>query len=153
MVCHWRLSADRLWTWFVISPSQCVDKRGERFVGLIRVRYIVVKGGEYSSYAMSILPLPFSDYLPFTMRGNPPAASHATHNPASRTTGDATLAVHKSPTRQAQAQRFPVPTVSASSPPEENDDDDRRRQMVAAGVMVHNLPRERGSPSKGSSYS
>ena len=42
---------------------QCIDYHNEPFCGLLRVRYVVLEEGEFSSMSMSILRLPSSEYL------------------------------------------------------------------------------------------
>jgi len=46
----------------MVVMGQFIDKNGHSFVGLLRVRYVAVLGGDYSTLAFSILPLPHSDY-------------------------------------------------------------------------------------------
>ena len=42
--------------------EQCIDKHGRRFIGLVRVRYVVLEGHNFVAI-LSVLPLPSSCYL------------------------------------------------------------------------------------------
>jgi len=106
-----------------------MDKRGEKFVGLVRVRYVVVMGGEYSSLAMSILPLPYSDYLPLSIRDG-------------RRSEEALLQHMPQPPRNPQPQRFPASIDTTSRSTWDETDDEEHHRRIVAGVLAHSLPRE-----------
>lgn len=62
--------SDVIWCWGVVSvfslcfwSGQCIDRHGQSFSSLVRARHVIILGGNYSAVALSILPLPQSNYI------------------------------------------------------------------------------------------